>query len=254
MKKLIVGNWKMNPDSLANAKSLFSKVKRKAGTLKKARCVICPPYIFIESLGRLSSASCTLGAQDSFWEVRGAYTSQVSPQMLKKAGAQYVILGHSEKRELGDTNEDVAKKVKIAIDYRLVVILCVGEKERDEDGKYLKFLAEEIKESLHKLPKKYFRNIVIAYEPIWAISEHESTKGASTPEDFLEKSIFIRRVLSHLTEKEIAMGIPILYGGSADENNSWGFLKEGKADGLLVGGASLDPESFNQILEISDSI
>jgi triosephosphate isomerase len=172
--------------------------------------------------------------------------------MLKKAGIDYVICGHSEARALGDTNETVNKKIREAFLWRLIPILCVGERNRDEDGRYLEFIEEEIKTALFKVPKKLFTNLIVAYEPVWAIGEN--AQQASTPEDFLEKSIFIRKIITSLSDKETAMRVPILYGGSVDEHNAFGFLSEGKGDGLLVGRASLDAESFGEILSIAESL
>ena len=236
----------MNPETLREAQTIFAKIKRGLSRKKNVEVVICPPFIYLEKLlagnGRLG-----IGAQDAFWEERGAYTGQISINQLSKLGVSYIILGHSERREQGDTNESVHKKILEAFRFRLRVVLCIGERVRDEEGDYLSFLQNELLEGLEKIPARFYKNLVIAYEPIWAIGE----KGkASTPEDFLEKSIFIKKVLANLTDKKTALRVPILYGGSVDETNAEGFLYTGKADGLLVGRASLDPKSFNEILNM----
>jgi len=193
-----------------------------------------------------------MGAQDAFYKKDGAFTGEISPAMLKKEGVEYLILGHSEKRALGDTNEIINKKLKLAIDYRLRVILCVGERERDDHGEYLNFIRSELEEGLKGLNKNYFKYLIVAYEPIWAIGKN--AKSSSTPEDFLEKSIFIKKVLHKLTDRSTLEKIPILYGGSVDESNALSFLQAGEADGLLVGRASLDPARFNSILDIANSL
>jgi len=252
MKKIIVGNWKMNPQNISEARNIFLKIRRKSGMLKRARAVICPPIIFVGELSRLSNRTCEIGAQDAFWADEGAYTGEISSEMLKECGATHVILGHSEKRVLGDSDEIVNKKIRSVFDKRLLVVLCVGEKERDEDGHYLTLLKNQIRESLAKISKKYFQSLIIAYEPVWAIGAN--AKGVSTPDDYLEKAIYIRKILSQLSDKETAMTIPILYGGSVDAKNASGFLREGRADGLLVGRASLDPISFNSILSQTDAL
>ncbi len=242
----------MNPKDISSARKLFSSIKTKATRLKRARAVLCVPYLYIESLSRLKNIKIELGAQDAYHESEGAFTGRISTNMLKKAGVKYVILGHSEMRATGDTNKEVNKKIKKALEDRLMVVLCVGEIVRDEEGAYLSFISDELQESLMKVPKEFFKNVIVAYEPIWAVGA--KSKNVDTPADFLEKAIFIRKILSHITEKHIAMKIPILYGGSVNENNCEGFLRDGKADGLLIGRASLDKDSFGAILKIADSI
>ena len=252
MKKIIVGNWKMNPEDSSRAKKLFTRIKRRAGTLRRARVVVCAPSLYIEALAKLASGNAQVGAQDGFYEKEGAFTGRVSLSMVRRTGASHVIIGHSEMRAAGDTNGIVSKKVRRALEERLFVILCVGEESRDGEGNYLSILSSQINESLQRVPKQYFKNIIVAYEPVWAIGA--KAKSASTPSDFFEKSIFIRKTLSHIVGKDVAMKVPVLYGGSADERNAGGFLKEGKADGLLVGRASLDAESFIEILSLAEKV
>jgi triosephosphate isomerase len=181
-----------------------------------------------------------------------AGTGSVSAGALCDLGVSSVIVGHSERRALGDGNEVVAKKMKQALASRLRPILCVGEKERDVEGTYLGFLKEQIISALVKVPPELVKLITIAYEPVWAIGK--DAKSAATPGDFLEKSIFIRRVIADLYDQKIATMIPILYGGSVDETNASSFLGEGKAQGLLVGRASLDPRSFGAIIKSVNNI
>jgi triosephosphate isomerase len=251
MKKLIVGNWKLNPKTLREAKSIFEKIKKSASRRKKVEVVLCPSFLYLESFVK-NSGQCFIGAQDVFWEEEGAFTGQISASQLSDLGVSYVIIGHSERREYGgDTNEQINKKILEALRFRLRVIFCIGEVARDEEGNYLTFLAKELEEGLFKVPEKFYKNLVIAYEPIWAIGE----KGkASTPEDFLEKSIFIKKVLTGIVDKKTALKVPVLYGGSVDENNAEEFMSLGKGDGLLVGRASLDPKSFNEILNKGEHV
>jgi len=250
MAKLIIGNWKMNPSDLLSAKKIFARVKSTVAKAKRTKVIMCVPYVYLYSLLGSGNGHIALGAQDAFWEEKGAFTGKISTRIIRAAGARYVILGHSEVRSLGDTDEVVNKKVRRALSERLMVVLCVGERVRDEEGKYLSFIGRQLDDALVKIPKPYFKNLIIAYEPVWAIGARAG--GASTPEDFFEKSIFIRKVLSHIAGKDIAMKVSVLYGGSVDEKNAEGFLDVGRADGLLVGRASLDPDSFKKIILVAN--
>lgn len=251
-KKLIVANWKANPESIREAKEIFLPIKRAVGKFSKTDIVICPPAVYLSDLTKIAGSKIALGGQDCFWELSGAYTGQLGPTMIRNAGATYVIIGHSEARALGDIDKIVNAKVRLALKHGLKVILCVGEKERDEQGKYLNVLREQIESALAGVPKAQGKNLILAYEPIWAIGAQ--AKGADTPAAFLEQSIFLRKVLAGIIGKTAALEIPILYGGSANADNCAGFLSEGKASGLLVGRASLTPESFIKILKVANYV
>lgn len=252
-KQFIVGNWKMNPWKIDDARKIFDGVKKEAGKLTHVETVMCPPFVFLSDLARrVSGHRCVLGAQDVFYEMEGAYTGEISPLMLASVGAKYVIIGHSERRVLGDTDEAVNKKVLAALKMGLTAVLCVGEKERGEEGKHFQYVKNQIETALAKVQKRLLANLVIAYEPVWAIGANAT--GADTPSDFVEISIFIRRTVSDMFDRVSAQTIPVLYGGSVDEKNAESFLKEGEADGLLVGRASLDPKNFIAILKIAEKI
>jgi len=196
---------------------------------------------------------CVIGAQNSFWNSgEEARTGEVSPAMLRDIGAQYIILGHSERRALGETDEMVSKKINAALKEKLTVVLCVGESNRDEHGEYTKFIKNELKASLAEVSKKDLKNIIVAYEPIWAIGER-ATRAAS-PEDALEISILIRKILTDVFNTKEVMKVPILYGGSVSPKNAASFLTHGGADGLLVGRASLDTNKFSEILGSAENI
>ncbi len=254
MKRIIVANWKLNPSSPREAQELWNRVKRVASALKRTETVICPPVIFLGLLGKSykASASFALGAQDAFWALEGPWTGQIGPGMVRRAGGQYLLLGHSEKRVLGDSDQIINQKLKLALAQDLRVILCVGERERDNHGEYLKVIREQIISALEKVPKKFSKQIIIAYEPVWAIGEQ--AKNSDTPHSFLETAIFIRKVLSHWCGHASALAVPVLYGGSVDVKNASSFLSEGGADGLLVGRASLRADHFTQILKIADAL
>lgn len=255
MKKIIVGNWKMNPGSLKEAKKVFGDIKRVANKLTKIETVICPSFVHLAPLGNsVSKSKVSLGAQDLFWDdVRSSYTGEISSGMLKDLKVKYVIIGHSERREhLCETNGLINKKVKTALKNGFKVILCIGEKERDSERKYLRFIKEEITEGLKGIPRKFFSNLIIAYEPIWAVGKN--AKGIDTPDNVFQMSIYIRRLLLPIVGKEVARKIPVLYGGSVDPSNAYDFLEENRVQGLLIGRQSLRPENFNKILKIASEI
>ncbi|MBI5798335.1 MAG: triose-phosphate isomerase [Candidatus Yonathbacteria bacterium] len=251
-KKLIIGNWKMYPASVKDAKTKFTAIKKGASKLTNVQTVICPPFVYVSELKKLVTGHrVVVGAQNAWFEKEGAFTGEVSLAMLASVGAQYVIVGHSERRAMGETDELVHKKVLAGVKAMLTVVLCVGERERDQDGEYMKFIAEQIKSALHGVQKKELSKVVIAYEPIWAIGKN-AIHPAST-DDALEVSILIKKTLSDTFGKEGAV-VPILYGGSVDAKNAWEFLLKSQVDGLLVGRASLDPKVFGEILKSAEQI
>jgi triosephosphate isomerase len=252
-KRLIIGNWKMNPWKAEDARKIFDGVKKEAGKLAHVQTVVCPPFVFLSDLAKKSSGHrAVLGAQDVFSEMEGAYTGEISPLMLSDVGAKYVIIGHSERRALGETDEIINKKILTALKMGLMVVLCVGERDRDAGSEYFSFIKNQIETALAKVPKRSLANVVIAYEPVWAIGAKATS--ADTPADFLEITIFIRKTLSDMFDRTSAHSVPVLYGGSVNEENAESFLKEGEADGLLVGRASLDPKKFITILKIAEKI
>lgn len=252
-KQLIIGNWKMNPGKIDDARKIFDGVKKEAGKLTHVETVMCPPFIFLSDLSKkVSGHRCVLGAQDVFYETEGAFTGEVSLPMLSSLGIKYVIVGHSERRAMGEADDAVNKKILATLKMGFSVVLCVGEKERDETGEHFHFIKNQIETALSKVQKRLLANVIIAYEPVWAIGTKAT--GADTPADFVEITIFIRKTLSDMFGRNSANTISILYGGSVNEKNAESFLKEGEADGLLVGRASLDAEKFITILKISEKI
>jgi triosephosphate isomerase len=249
-KKLIVGNWKMNPRTVAEARKIFSAVKTASATLKKTEVVMCPPAVFLGDLAHGGTGKCALGVQNIHFEKEGAFTGEISASMLVSMKVKYVILGHSERREMGETDDFIARKTYSALDEGLFVVLCIGEKERDSECVYLETLKEQIKASLFGVPEDLLPRLIIAYEPVWAIGAN--AKGVVTPEELLETVIYIRKVLAGIYDQTSAHAMKILYGGSADEKNAGSFVKEGGANGLLVGRASVDIKKFVAILKIAD--
>jgi triosephosphate isomerase len=252
MKKrnLVVANWKMNPETMEEAKKLFNMTRGFAKSLKNLDVGICPPFTFINALSKLNSPkNMTLGAQNLSTEFKGAFTGETSVGMIKDAGAKIVIVGHSERRKMGETNEIVNKKMHIAFNSGLTPVLCIGERERDKEGTHLGFIKSQIKECLAELPKKYLVGIQLAYEPVWAIGK--SYKEAMSATDVHETVLFIRKIVGESFGKDIANSIKILYGGSVEAINAEEIIKIGNVDGFLVGHASLKPE-FSEILKAAD--
>lgn len=239
-KTLVVANWKMNPPTLAEAKKLFNLVKKGIKNAcpersRRVEVVICPPFVYLPVLK-------ANGAQDCFWEERGAFTGEISPLMLKDLGVKYVIIGHSERRRnLNETDEMINKKLKAALKVGLRPILCVSSKKRGETAR--KEMEVQLKRALVRIKKSEIKNIIITYEPIWAIS---TTKGSvvATPRNTREGEVFIRKNLTKLFNKNTAKKVKIIYGGSVDSKSIQGFIKDAQMDGVLVGAASLKAKEF----------
>ena len=243
--KLIVGNWKMNPSNLSQAKRLFSLVAKGVKTFKGVRAVICPPFLYLPYFS--SKDNLFLGAQNCFWEKEGAFTGEISPLMLKSLKVKYVILGHSERRFiLGENSQTISRKIKQAIKAGLTPILCVGEpREERRKGKAFQFLEKEIKSSLKGISLQEVKNMIIAYEPIWAIG----TGNFCPADDALTVALFIKKVVSKKFGAKTAKSLKVLYGGSIDANNAKSYLKQEAISGLLVGSSSLKPKEFLKIIK-----
>ncbi len=251
-KKLIVGNWKMNPQSQKEAVLLFKGIDQAITSMKNVEVVISAPFPFISSLKQLKKKKITLGAQNAYFEQKGAFTGEVSPYMLRDIGVNYVIVGHSERRALGETDEMINKKVLTCLKAKLIPILCVGESIRMNDASYLNIVKDQLIKCLNGVQKSQMKNIVIAYEPVWALSSTIDRHDA-TPHDFEEMKIYIKKILSDMSSQMVASGVRIIYGGSANKDNAESFLRAG-ADGLLPGKASLDAKNFSRIVEIASSL
>ena len=251
MKKLIVGNWKMNPETAEEAKRIASGIVKFSKNIKKTEVVVCPPILFISAVAEASKKTkVSIGAQDAFYEPKGAYTGSISVDMLKRIGVKYVILGHSERRELGETDELVNKKIKVCLKNNVTPIVCVGEKTRDAHGYYLAFMKKEIEHSLAGIKRKDLKDIVIAYEPVWAVG-NKALKAISA-EDLSEMVIYIKRTLADLFGQSAALSVRILYGGSVNKENAGEFFYGGGLSGLLVGRDSLDIKKFADIITLTE--
>jgi triosephosphate isomerase len=249
--KIIIGNWKMNPASTKEAESLFTGVAKNILKIKNTKIVICPPFLYTEKLKKISK-KIILGAQDLFPGEVGAFTGAVSSFMLSNIGVKFVILGHSERRAMGETNIDINKKIKSAIANGLCPILCVGETVRDPNHEYFNLVKTQLEECLSGIKKSLISDIIIAYEPVWALSSTVDRRDA-TALDSEEMVIFIRKVLTDKFGAESASA-RILYGGSVNEKDALDFLEHGGVDGLLVGKASLDVKKFTEIIKITENL
>lgn len=246
-KKLVVGNWKMNPQTVAEAKKLASDVKRGIKNVKKTQVVLCPPLVYLSSIMGSVSNNLLIGTQNVFYEEFGAYTGEVSFSQVHQFKTSFVIIGHSERRAMGENNDEINKKVRVVVGEGMTAILCVGESIRDNQGDYLSFVKEQIVSGLKDLNKKIVDHIVVAYEPVWAIGARE----AMTPREIHEMYIFIKKVLRELYGT-LSDGIRILYGGSVNVDNAEEIIKEGFVNGLLVGRDSINSKNFVEIIKKVD--
>jgi len=247
-KKIVAANWKMNMTQGESARFLESFV-RDIGEINDVEVVIIPPFTAIakvsEALGRAHNIK--VGAQNMYWEKSGAFTGEISAPLLRDLFVHYVVLGHSERRTLfGETDEMVNRKVHAAHEGKLRPIVCVGETlEQRDKGDVEKILSLQLRGSLADLQPKEMQESVIAYEPVWAIG----TGRNATPQQAQEAHAFIRNILRDMTDGTTADRVRIQYGGSVKPENARELMSQADIDGALVGGASLDPRSFAQIVK-----
>lgn len=244
---LIAGNWKMHK-TVAEAREFVGQLKTMLKNMPEVEVAVCPPFLALHAVAlELAGSGIALGAQNMHWEDEGAYTGEVSPRMLKEAGCRYVILGHSERRQyFQETDQMVNKKLKAALRWGLVPIVCVGEKLAErEEGRTIAVVGGQIENSLAGLSGEELAGVVIAYEPVWAIG----TGRTASPEDAQEVNGFIRSLLAARGGVPAAGAVRILYGGSVKPDNIASLLVQPDVDGALVGGASLRPDVFAAIVE-----
>ena len=244
-RQIIAGNWKMHKDN-GEARDYAAKFLELVGEITELDMVICAPFTALSVLkDELEESVVHLGAQNMFWTGEGAYTGEISPRMLTDMACTYVIIGHSERREiLHETDEMIAKKVKAALNAGIKPILCVGENlNQREDGRALATVRGQVERDLPDLSPEELRRVVIAYEPIWAIGTGRTASSA----DAQEMCAGIRSTVAGIAGV-VAEEIPILYGGSVKEGNIQELMAETDIDGALVGGASLDAEGFARLV------
>ncbi|REB04750.1 triose-phosphate isomerase [Sporosarcina sp. BI001-red] len=246
-KPIIAGNWKMYK-TLDEAVAFIDALAGKLKETDKADIVICPPAPYLATLVEKSKGlPVRIGAQTMHEEVEGAFTGEISPTMLSSIGVEFVVLGHSERRQYyNETDESVNRKVKSAFEHKLTPIVCVGESlEQREGNATADIVSDQVKKAFSEISEKDAATAIVAYEPIWAIG----TGRTATAEDANEVCAQIRAVLTDLYSDSVAQAIRIQYGGSVKPGNIKELLSMSDIDGALVGGASLDPESFTALAE-----
>jgi triosephosphate isomerase len=249
-KPIIAGNWKMNK-TLAEANEFFDAVKGEIPSNDVVDAVVGVPNIFVQpAIEWVRGTDLAVAAQNSYFEDEGAFTGETSPKALADLGTEYVIIGHSERREIfNETDEEVNKKAHAVLNNDMLPIICVGESlEQRENGETDEFVAGQVEAALEGLSADQVKRSVIAYEPIWAIG----TGKTATSEQANETIIVVRDTVEKLYDEETAQAVRIQYGGSVKPENIEELLAQSDIDGALVGGASLEPESFLKLLEAAD--
>jgi len=248
-KPIIAGNWKMNK-TISESIELVNILKRELIDIKEVEIIVCPVYTALSDVSDLLvDSNISLGAQNVYWELSGAFTGEISPLMLKDIGCKYAIIGHSERRKyFNESDQSVNKRIKAAQGSGLIPIFCVGEiLEEREANKTIDVVKRQLAGGLEGLDQAALLNLIIAYEPVWAIG----TGKTATPEQAQEIHSFIRSWLVDNCSEEIAESLRILYGGSVKETNIKELMQQSDIDGALVGGASLDSSSFVGIVKNS---
>ncbi len=247
-KEIFAGNWKMNK-TYSGAVELVRELLNNLTDIGNREVVIFPPSPYVKDMAAICENSpIKVGMQNMHYEKAGAFTGEVSPEMVKDTGASYILIGHSERRHIfGETDEDVNRKVKAALEYDLIPMICVGELlDQREKGHTDDVIKKQVEAALEGISGDDVLKVVFAYEPVWAIG----TGKVATPDMAGEVHSLIRKLLSGIFNDEISISIPVLYGGSVKPDNIKGLYKIDDIDGVLVGGASLSADSFIDIISV----
>ncbi len=243
---MVVGNWKMYVETPDAAKKFATSLRKKARSFAGAEAWLAPAFPLITPVAvALKGSTIKVGAQTISIHAEGAHTGEVSAKMLKNIGVSFALVGHSERRAQGETDELIREQLMAALSSGLTAILCVGEVEREPDGSHFAQIANQIHRALQGVVP--MGRLVVAYEPVWAIGKQ--AQDAMQGEDLEETAIFIRKILSEALGREAVSKVPILYGGSVEPANAAALMKEGGVNGFLVGHASADADSFIEILK-----
>lgn len=246
---LIAGNWKMFK-TVSEAVETASSLVKQASGISDTEIMIAPSFTSLFPVsGVIKGSNISLGSQNIFWEKEGAFTGEISPDMLLSCGCSHTIIGHSERRQFfGETDETVNKRISTAVSNNLIPIFCIGETENERDEeKTINVLDKQVKDGLKGLGIDAVKNLVIAYEPVWAIG----TGKTATPDQVQEVHSYLRSLIDTIYGNELAKSIRILYGGSVKPSNVADLMSLDDVDGALVGGASLNPETFSEIIRFN---
>jgi triosephosphate isomerase (TIM) len=245
----LIGNWKMNPGTLAEAEILLKDIVPLTKTFHSMKqpmqLSLAVPALYILPLVKLAKERIQIGVQNIHSQDTGAYTGDISGLQVVSTGARFTVIGHSERRLLGESDSEINQKVLVALKQKLSVVLCVGETIRDVDGEYLNVIRKQVTSALAGVTVKQLQQITIAYEPVWAIGVKAT--GIATPHESLEVSILIRRSLHDLYSAATAKKVVLLYGGSANSDNVADFIASGGVQGFLLGRASLNATELGKI-------
>jgi len=248
-KKIIIANWKMNPQTAEETLRLIKGVLAQRLS-KNIELIIAPPFVYLDLVKKNCGKEIKLAAQNISWAERGAYTGEISSLMVKNLGCDYVIIGHSERRhKMGETDEMINLKLKAAFKVGLIPVLAVGEKESNDD--IIKVLTQQVKSALEGIGVSEIGRLIIAYEPVWAIST-SGTGMIDTPDHALSAALLIRKIMGNLYGSEWIADLPVLYGGSVTSENAYDFIAQSGISGALVGGASLELQDFIKIIKAAE--
>lgn len=249
-KVIVVANWKMNPATWREAKSLFEAEKKAAEKARSASIIVAPPAIFLRELsGKYRGGKIAFAAQHAHFEAGGAHTGDISLAQARDARAKHVIIGHAERRAQGETDDDARKKVGAALALKMTPILCVGESVRTEGGGQYEVVREQLRIGLQDVAVSALGRVLVVYEPLWTIGG----KTTMDPRDMHQMAIFMRKCVVE-SHGEQGRNLKILYGGSVDEKNAGAMLRDGDVRGFLVGRASANAIEFAKLLRAIEAV
>ncbi len=245
---LVIGNWKMNPQSIELGVKLSTELKKKLQAVHDVEVVIAPTFLHLPVVQKVlgGSRAYALGAQNVHPAKLGPYTGEISLPLLQDVGVTYVLIGHSERRTLGEKDALINEKLLATIKAGLSGVVCVGEEQRDHNGHYLSHIETQVRKALAQVTKAKLHQVIVAYEPIWATG----TGKNATADDIHEMKLFIEKILSDLYGRNLAQKVKIIYGGSVNAHNAQELHTHGMMDGFLVGGASLNVDEFVKIVKL----